>query len=314
LESSGRENNAVETAGSSPETTVNSDTAPPEANATTGPPTAGDATDGFFGFVVGLYAAALLAPAVLVGVAGSTTDPGVLFFVLLGTVVAVTGGVGRVARRESLAVRLGATRWVWAAMVLPSAYFGVPLVADQLGSTPLPDPVVPVALLGAIVGVVAGIGLVAAAHNRHAKAVLADAETLAEFTAPAPSRDRRIAKWAVVGLFAAGFLGFVGSLVLGFDPLRWLFQMLVPLGAGLWGSTTERKRHGQRRRTGRGESRSQAIQTVVGLRELRRDRGGHRNPTLGMVGVGSTRPASGPRSDRELGGGRGRTRGVSAST
>jgi len=219
---------------------VNSDTAPAETNATTGPPTAEEATNGFFGFVVGLYAAALLAPTALVVVAGSTTNPGVLLFVLLGTVVGVTGGVGRVARRESLAVRLGATQWVWTAIVLPLAYVGLPLVADLLGRPPLPDPVVSVALPGAIVGVVVGIGLVAAAHNRHAKAVLADAETLAEFTAPAPSRDRRIAKWAVVGLFAAGFLGFVGSLVLGFDPLRWLFQMLVPLGAGLWGSTTDR--------------------------------------------------------------------------
>ncbi|NEU57430.1 hypothetical protein [Halorussus sp. MSC15.2] len=197
--------------------------------------------DGFFGFVVGLYAAALVTPAVLVGVAlWATTEPGVMFFVLLGTAVVVAGAVGRVARRESLAVRLGATRWVWAAIVVPLAYVSLPLVADLAGNT-LPDPVGSVAILAAMFGLVGGIGLVAASHNRHAKAVLRDAPAAVEFEARAPERDRARAKRAAGGLFVAGTLGFVAGIHLDLDPLRWLFQILVPTAAGLYGATNERE-------------------------------------------------------------------------
>ncbi|MFC4449435.1 hypothetical protein [Halorussus aquaticus] len=199
------------------------------------------ARDGFFGFLVGLYAATLVTPAVLVGVALRTAaGPGVLFFVLLGTAVVVAGAVGRVARRESLAVRLGATRWVWAAIVVPLAYLALPLVAALTGST-LPGPVGLVATLAAMFGLVGGIGVVAASHNRHVKAVLRDAPAEVEFDARAPERDRVRAKRAAGGLFVAGVLGFGVGIHFDFDPLRWLFQILVPMAAGLYGATNERE-------------------------------------------------------------------------
>ncbi|USZ68964.1 hypothetical protein NGM10_04310 [Halorussus salilacus] len=202
--------------------------------------TAGD-TDGFFGFLAGLYAAALLAPAVAIWVALRVSgDPGVLYFVILGTAVVVTSGVGWVARRESFAIRLGASRWVWAVMVVPFGYFGVlPAVAD--GRSGDPPGVVGIALVGAIAGLFVGIGLVVAARNRRAKAALAGSEKLATFTAPAPERDRRMVTRAVAGLFAVGILAVVGSAVLDFPPLRWLFQVLVPAGPALYGSTTSRR-------------------------------------------------------------------------
>lgn len=203
--------------------------------------TSASGTDGFFGFVVGLYAAALAAPMLAIWVAlWVSTDPGVLFFVLLGTVVVVTSGVGWVARRESLAVRLGASRWVWAAVVLPFCYFGV-LVAAAGRPGDSPSAVGGIAILGAVAGFVVGIGLVASAHNRRAKATLADAEVLARLTAPAPERDRRIATRVVVGLFVVGALGFAGSVLLDFPPLRWLFQLVVPTGAALYGTTSPRE-------------------------------------------------------------------------
>ncbi|WP_170977206.1 hypothetical protein [Halorussus salinisoli] len=47
--------------------------------------TEGEETDALFGFVVGLYAAALVAPAIAIAVAlGATTDHGVLFFTCSG--------------------------------------------------------------------------------------------------------------------------------------------------------------------------------------------------------------------------------------
>lgn len=207
----------------------------------TGDAPSADDTDGFFGFVAGLYAAALAAPALAIGVAFRVSaDPGVLFFVLVGTVVVVTAGVGWVARRESLAVRLGASRWVWAAMALPFGYFGV-LVAAAGGHGDPPSAVGGLAIAGALAGFVVGVGLVAAAHNRHARAALADAEESVDFRAAAPGRDRRIATRAVVVLFAAGVVGFAGSILLDFEPLRWLFQLAVPTGAALYGRTSERR-------------------------------------------------------------------------
>ena len=206
----------------------------------TGDSTASD-TDAFFGFLAGLYASALAAPAVAIAVALLvSSDPGVLYFALLGTVVVVSAVVGWVARRESLAVRLGATRWVWTAMALPFGHFGLlAAVASRPGDAP--RSVGGLALVGALAGFVVGVGLVVAAHNRHAKAVLADAEELANFTAPAPERDRRIAMWVVGGLFAVGILGFAGSVLLDFPPLRWLLQILVPTGAVLYGTTSPRE-------------------------------------------------------------------------
>jgi hypothetical protein len=204
--------------------------------------TYGDGTDGFFGFVVGLYTAALVTPAVAIVVAlGATTDPGVLFFTLLGTAVAVAGSVGLVARRESLAVRLGDSRWIWAAMGLPFLYFvGLFGLGVVRGEKP-PSVVAGLAIVGALAGFIASIGFVAASHNRHTKAMTADAKELVRFTAPAPNRDRQVVEKVVIGLFAAGILGFIVGAAIGFDPLRWLFQMLVPMAAGLWGATTDRK-------------------------------------------------------------------------
>jgi hypothetical protein len=73
------------------------------------------------------------------------------------------------------------------------------------------------------------------------KAVLADAPPAVEFSARAPGRDRARAKWSVSALFAVGIVGLVAGILLDFDPLRWLFQILVPAAAGLYGSTSERE-------------------------------------------------------------------------
>ncbi|MFC7080951.1 hypothetical protein [Halorussus caseinilyticus] len=150
--------------------------------------------------------------------------------------------MGRIAGRTPLAVRLGGSRWVWTAMALPFLYFGVlPLGTTFARGDALPGGMVAVALVGAIAGFLSGVGVVAASRNRHAKAMVADAETVVRFAASAPARDRRVTTWAVAGLFGAAILGFVGSALLDFAPLRWLFQLLVPAGTALYGTTTERR-------------------------------------------------------------------------
>lgn len=201
-----------------------------------------DGTDGFFGFVVGLYAAAVVAPAVTVVVAASTTTaPGALFAALLGTAAVVAGIAGWFGRRRSVAVRLGATRWVWAAMGIPLAYFGVLFAADPTRGAVLPEPVAWVALIGALAGLFTGLGLVTAAHNRHAKAVLADAPPEVEFAARAPERDRTLAKRAAGGLVAVGALGSAAEVLLAFDWFEWLTGMFVGLAASLAGMTNRRE-------------------------------------------------------------------------
>lgn len=199
-----------------------------------------DGTDPFFGFLAGLYAAALVAPAVVIGVAlRVTTDPATLYLALLGTVTAVVAVFGATARRESLAVRLGGSRWVWLAIAVPFAYLVV-LFASFVGGSDLPGVVGGLAFLGALSGTLVGLGVVVAARNRYSKAVLADAEEYARWSARAPERDRRIAKAGALAAFVLGISGFFASVLFEFAPLRWIGNVLIPTAAGFLGGTDER--------------------------------------------------------------------------
>lgn len=282
----------------------------------TGDSTYGDGTDGLFGFVVGFYAAALAAPAVAIAVAlGVTTDPGVLFFTLLGTTVVVTGSVGWVARRESLAVRLGATRWVWTSMGLPFLYFAGLFGASIARGEDPSSAVAGLAIVGALAGVIVGTGLAAAARNRHTKMVLADAEELVRFSASAPERDCRIAKQVAVSVVVVSAVGMVASMVAEAELFRGVFQILTPFGAGLFGTTTERNV----RVTDEGLMVGNAIQKTVrpwsayesydvtdevivvrragwsawGLRDLRRDSEAVENPEAVSSALGEFLPRRG---------------------
>lgn len=194
--------------------------------------------DGFFGFLVGLYAAALVAPAVTVGVAlGVTTDPGALYLTLLGAAVVTTAAVGYLGRSERLAVRLGRTRWVWTAVVVPFGYGALLLLAAVEGA---PSAAVAVSMLGTIGGAFVGTGLAVAAHNRHAKAAVADAEEYARFDARRPERERTLVTSAVVLLMGGGMAGFLASFVVELEPLRWLFYLAIGGGTALTGANAER--------------------------------------------------------------------------
>ncbi|WP_115862789.1 hypothetical protein [Halorussus litoreus] len=199
-----------------------------------------DGTDGFFGFLAGLYAAVLVAPAVVTALAlRVTTDGGTLYVSLLATVVAVVAAVGYLARSERLAVRLGGTRWVWLAPVVPFGYAGGFVLGAASDS--VSGAVVGVSMLGMLAGAFAGLGLAVAARNRHAKAVLATAEEYARFTARGPERDRRLVTWSVALLMGAGAVGFLATLVVGrLESSQWLFNLAIAAGAGLMGATAER--------------------------------------------------------------------------
>jgi hypothetical protein len=199
-----------------------------------------DGTDAFFGFLAGLYVAALVAPAVTMAVARRvTSDPAVLYLTLLGTATVVVAVVGLVARRESLAIRIGASRWKWAAVVVPFGY----LAGLFAGAVTDSDPAAAVGWVtfpGAIAGMLVGFGLVVAARNRYSKAVLAAAEEYASWSARSPERDRQLAKAGAVAAFALGISGFFASMVFDYAPFRWMANLLVPMAAGVVGATDER--------------------------------------------------------------------------
>lgn len=199
-----------------------------------------DGTDPFFGFLVGLYAAVLIAPWVVAVALRVTTDAAALYVVLLGSVAAVVTGVGYLARSERLAVRLGATPLTWVAAVVPVGYLAALLGLLAVVSR-VPAAVAGVSMLAAISGLFVGLGLAVAARNRHAKAVVASAEEYARFDARAPERDRRLIRWSVALLMGVGTLGFLGSLLVdGLEAFRWLFHFAIAAGAGLTGANAER--------------------------------------------------------------------------
>jgi len=199
-----------------------------------------DGTDEFFGFLVGLYAAVLVAPTTVAAVAlGVTTDGATLYPVMLGSVAATVTVVGYLARSERLAVRLGSTPWVWLATVVPAGYAVTLVVGVSNGG--VPAGVLGVSMLAVLAGVFVGMGLAVAARNRHAKAVVSAAEEYARFEARGPERDRRVAKWTVGLLLVGGMVGFATSvLVPGLEAFRWLFNLSIAGGAGLNGALAER--------------------------------------------------------------------------
>lgn len=198
----------------------------------------GDGVDRFFGFLVGLYAAALAAPVTTVGVAlAVTADAAALFATFLCVTVAVVAGVAVVARRESVAVRLGGTRWSWLVPLGGAVHVAVLLAAS---GGPVSGAVVGVSMLGALATVVTGFGLVCAAHNRHARDVVAGSTRCVEFSARGPERDRRLTNWAVGALMLGGMAGLAASVAFDVESTRWLFHLLVGAGAGLMGASVER--------------------------------------------------------------------------
>lgn len=196
-----------------------------------------EGTDGFFGFVAGLYAAALLAPAVAILAAFVTDHAAALFFSFLGSVVAFAGLVGRYARRKSVAVRLGSRDWIWLAVVVPFGYAGVLFlaIAADLGGVGVGASVV-----GMIAGMFAGMGFAVAARNRYAKAALDGAEERVRFSARAPKRDRQI-HYGVLGVGAV--VTFAGPVVAWLTDLRFAentVYLVGPFLGGLAGLTAER--------------------------------------------------------------------------
>ncbi|WP_158057669.1 hypothetical protein [Halorussus halophilus] len=195
----------------------------------------GTETDSVFGFIAGVYAAAVLAPAVtILAAVGVSENPATLFFSFLGSVIVFAGFVGWQARQESVAVRLGRTKWIWLAVVAPFGYGVLMFVVIAAG---LRGAAVGVSMAGMIAGMITGMGFAVAAQNRYARATLSGSEEYVRFTASAPKRDRRLVMWSIAVFVVVGLAGMVASVVADFELGEDLY-LLLPISGGLLGATT----------------------------------------------------------------------------
>jgi hypothetical protein len=182
--------------------------------------------DGLYVLVAGLYVAAFLAPALVLGLSRVVTDAAVLyvgFLVAVAGVTAVASGI--VSRMSGLAVSLGRHDAVWLLAVLPFCWFGSVFGAVAVGLEP-PNLAVPLAVIGTAGGMLLGIILVAMSRTRYANAAIADTVDLAEWEARWPRRWRRVAGGISLVAFTASTLGIVSAFVFNSEWGWWLYNLL----------------------------------------------------------------------------------------
>ncbi len=191
---------------------------------------------GTFSLLVGLYVAAVVAPAATSLLAGGSSPWRVYATLLVtgaATTVVVGVAVGRVETR--LAVGLGRSRLAW----------GLPLVgfvhAGWLAVAGPGDGVVGLAMLGLMGGLFVGLFVVQMARNRAVRDRIDGVPVRARWAAPAGPRRRRLAKVLAVALVGGGLLAFVAGVVLDVQPVVWAGQIAIPVGAGVLGATSERE-------------------------------------------------------------------------
>lgn len=197
---------------------------------------------GLFALVVGLYAAAVVAPAATLLLAAGTAHWQV-YATLLGNAALVTVLVGVAATRveESLALRLGRTRL---SRGLPLAW-GLPLAgvpyAGWLAAARPGGVSVWLSMAGIVGGFLLGLVVLLMARNRAVRDRIADAQVLARWSAKAAPRRRRLAKRLAVASLGVGIAAIAAGAALGVQPLTWTGQVLAPAGPGLFGATEHRE-------------------------------------------------------------------------
>jgi MFS family permease len=188
--------------------------------------------DGEYAFVAGLYAAALLAPALVLLLASVRSDAATLYVGFLLAVTGLTAIAGWVVSRiPGFASRLGRRDAVWLLVVLPFGWFAGAFGADAV-HVDLPGVAVPLAVVCTAGGMLLGLMLVAMSRTRHADSVLERTTESAAWEARWPRRWRRVAAGVSVGAFAASAVGFVAAFGFGIE-WGWRLYYLLFVGAVL---------------------------------------------------------------------------------
>jgi len=192
--------------------------------------------DTFFAFVAGLYAAALLSPAVVIALGlWVSDDPGVLYFGVLAAITLTISGVAWGVRRwRGLPERLGATRLSWGLVPVPVLMIGVYVGGAESVDSAGTDAGALVGFFFGLLGLFVGLGLVVMARNRYTAAVVDEDTVECEWKAgwPEPQRQRMQyvsiagmlflvaamaadALWNVEWLFTAAQFLFAPAIVIG---------------------------------------------------------------------------------------------------
>lgn len=185
-----------------------------------------DPSDDSYAIAAGLYTAVVLAPVVVLGLAGVTSNAAVLYLGFLGAVagIATVAGWG-VSRSHGLAVRLGGTTAVWLLAVVPFAWVIGVFGAATIGRKPSTIAAL-LAVIGTGGGAVLGFILVGMSRTRHTAAVLAEAEEFAQWEARWPQRRRRLAAGGMAIAGVAGVGGLAARFVFGIEWAGYLYYLI----------------------------------------------------------------------------------------
>lgn len=194
-----------------------------------------------FRLALGVYAAALFAPALAAVAAGALTPgPAGTYVVFVGVTTLVLVGVGVAAGRvRGIAERIGAGPVSWALPLgglLASAAYVAVTFADGLISGTL-------TALGAFtagLGVLIGLLVRRMARSRYAAVLVADAETVAEWTAGWPKRRRLRVGVVAAALVFFGLTAFIGGVLPGGAVVEAVGAVAYVVGVGLIGTGNER--------------------------------------------------------------------------
>jgi len=179
-----------------------------------------------YAFVAGLYVAALVVPALVIGLSRVVGDVAVLYVDFLVAVAGVTAVAGwAISKIPGFAVRLGRHDAVWLLVALPFGWFVGVFGAEAL-HIDSPDVAVPLAVISTAGGMLLGIILAAMSRTRHADAFLEEATEFGEWEARWPRQWRRVAGGVMICAFTASTIGFLAVFAFG---LEWGWRLYYAL-------------------------------------------------------------------------------------
>ncbi|MFB6188839.1 MAG: hypothetical protein ABEI57_03060 [Halapricum sp.] len=190
-----------------------------------------------FAAAVGLYVAALVAPAI-VGLIDGVSDPGtaVLYMSFLAVSAVLVVGVGvAVGRVRGLAERLGSSRLSWGVPFLAALVglgYGYVAFSTELISTAITF----VGFATSLIAVLLGLLIQALAHSRYTAAILHDVSVTAEWHAGWPARDRWLTGIAGIALMLFGLVGFIADLLPGGIVVQLLGMIAYIVGTAIVGA------------------------------------------------------------------------------
>lgn len=195
-----------------------------------------DPPDTLYALAVGLYAAALLSPAVVMVIGlWLSDDGGVLYVGLLAAVTVITTVVTWLTTRwHGLAERLGSTRLSWGLALLPIVigvgYFAFSVTVES----PSVGPGAIVGLFFGLIGMFLGTVLVGMSQTRFTVAVMDEVTVDCEWAAGWPEKHRKRLRYVSLVAFALLLPAWIAGLLFQRDWLSTAGQVLFAAVIVVW--------------------------------------------------------------------------------